>query len=160
METIIISIIATIISLVSLSFCIKTYFKQYGKSVKVQFNYRVAVLEFGKMKPSFCISVANTSQFSIFIKEIGIYSYSDEIKDFEYIWLGCIEPDYDENPIKIMPQESKDFYFDINLIIKLINKNVEKGLTNKKVKIAIRDSTNKIYIKKDFTNEVMKTLLK
>lgn len=40
METIIISVIATIISLISLVFCAVTFYKQYGKSLYIQLSYR------------------------------------------------------------------------------------------------------------------------
>lgn len=160
METIIISVIATIISLISLIFCATSFIKQYGKSLYAQIDYRVAFFKNGNMYRSFLINIVNTSQFPIYIKEIGIYAYSEEIKDFEYIWLGCIEPDYEENLIKILPQENKEFYFDVNGVIELISGNIDNGIASKKVKIAIKDSTNKLYIKKDVTNELMRKLLK
>lgn len=88
-----------------------------------------------------------------------MYAYNNEIKDFEYIWLWCMEPDYDETSIKIMPQESKEFHFEISSIKALISENINKGLAHKKVKIAVKDSTNRIFVKKDITNEELKKLL-
>lgn len=159
METVIISVVATAISLISLVLCAVTFYKQYGKSLYIQLSYRNAFYKNDSIYSTLCVSVANISQFSIFIKEIGLYAYNDEIKDFEYMWLWCMEPDYDETPIKIMPQESKEFHFEISSIKALISENIRKGIADKKVKIAVKDSTNRLYIKKDVTNKDIKKFL-
>lgn len=159
METIIISIIATIISLISLIFCATSFIKQYGKSLYIQLDYNTAFFKNGTKYSTCCVSLTNTSQFPLFVKEIGFYSYNREIKAFEFMWLWCICPDYDEMPVKIMPQESKEFYFDIGLFKQLVSENIRKGIADKKVKIAVKDSTNKLYIKKDVTNKVIKKIL-
>lgn len=156
----VVSIIAIIISFVSFIFSAVTYFKQYKKTLYIQIDYRTTLIKNNIKYSAISVSVTNTSQFPIYIKEIGLKAFNNEINKFEYVWLGCIEPDYDENTIKILPQEGKEFYFEISTIAPFIDENIANGIGEKKVKIAVKDSTNKKYTKKCVTNEIMKKLLK
>lgn len=152
METIIISILATIISLISLIFTAVSYLKQYVKRLYIDVSYDVACIRNNKNFPSMMISVVNTSAFPVYIKEIGIYAYNKEINDYEYVFLGCLEPDYDESFVKIIPQESRDFYFELIDVKCWIEENMKMGLAQKNIKIAVKDTTDKLYIRKGIKN--------
>lgn len=103
--SIVLSIIALIVSAIGVTASIITAKLQYRRSINVDLesdSANFAIVNGKKrMLPSFTYMITNTSNLPIFIKEIGFMGYLDDSKKPEMVEISHYEPSDDRHLVKL-----------------------------------------------------------
>ena len=146
--SIVLSIIALIVSAIGVTASIITAKLQYRRSINVDLESDSAnfAIVNGKerMLPSFTYMITNTSNLPIFIKEIGFMGYLDDSKKPEMVEISQYEPSDDRHLVKLEAQNSINYFIsmkDMSSLIKncILKHNVKNFVT------CVKCSNGKIY---------------
>lgn len=146
--SIVLSIIALIVSAVGVTASIVSTKLQYKRSIKVDVESDCAnfAIVNGKEKllASFVYSITNISNLPIFIKDIGFMGVTDDSKKLEMIEICHYEPSDDRQLVKLEAQNNVNYFIsmkDMSSLIKncILKHNVKNFIT------CIKCSNGKIY---------------
>lgn len=137
---------------------VKQYKQPLEKLIKVEFTSAVSIDEIsGEPLSFYCISVKNKGIREVQINSLNILGKKKKV------WINNAQ--FDSNakiilPVKLVPEESKDFLFEWEKFRGILKKSVEDNILkrNEKVIIMATDSLGCNYICK--TNIKIKSLMK